>query len=130
MANTITQRTIVGSGTDRNVYRLVHIIADGATAVSDLVVFDNSAFSNDPTQGSLRQVWLSGNSATLRLEWDQTTKSPAFAGDPVSGPYWDFRHFAGINNPNGAGATGDLLLSASGMAANDEVFILFHIVQG
>ena len=75
------------------------------------------------------QVWLSGSDAVMRLEWDQTTDSPAFAGSPANGNHWDFRGFGGIHNPNETGATGDLVLTTSGLDSGDEVFLLFHIVQ-
>lgn len=129
MANTVTQRTLMGTGSERNVYRLIHIVSDGSEE-TDLVVYDNSAFVNNTAVGSLKQVWLSGSSCTVRLEWDQTTDSPAFAGDPASGNYWDFRGFGGITNPNGTGATGDLLLTTGSLDSGDELMLLIHIVQG
>ena len=128
MANTVTQRTIMGAGSDKNIIRSVHIVSDGSEE-TDLVIYDNSAFVADVSKGNLKQVWLSGNAATLRLEWDQTTDSPAFAGGPENGNYWDFRGFGGIPNPNGTGATGDLVLTTAGLDSGDEVFLIIHISQ-
>lgn len=128
MVNTVTQRTISGAGSDKNIIRSVHILSDGSEE-TDLVVYDNSTLVNDTSKGRLCQVWLSGNAATLRLEWDQNTDSPAFAGGPENGNYWDFRGFGGIPNPNGTGATGDLLLTTSSLDSGDEVFLVFHIAQ-
>jgi hypothetical protein len=128
MANTVTQRTLSGGGKDKNIIRSIHILSDG-TEETDLVVYDNSAFTADTSKGKLCQVWLSGNAATMRLEWDQDTDAPAFAGDPSNGNYWDFRGFGGISNPNGTGATGDLLLTTAALDANDEVFLVMHISQ-
>lgn len=128
MANTVTQLTLLGSGSERNIYRLIHIVSDG-TEETDLVVYDNSAFVADTAKGKLMQVWLSGNDCTVRLEWDQTTDSPAFAGGPQNGSHWDFRGFGGIRNPNGTGATGDLTLTTASLDAADEVFIIIHIIQ-
>lgn len=128
MANTVTQRTIMGAGSDRRIIQLIHIVSDGSEE-TDLVVYDNSAFINDTSKGSLRQVWLSGNDCTIRLEWDQTTDSPAFVGNPVSGTQYDFREFGGIGNPGGAGATGDLVLTTQSLDVNDEVLIILDIVQ-
>lgn len=129
MTNTVTQRTIVGSGSDRNVYRLIHIVSDGSEE-TDLVVYDNSTLAADVTTGKLMQVWLSGADAIMRLEWDQSTDSPAFAGSPANGNHWDFRGFGGISNPNASGATGDLVLTTSALDNGDEVFMVIHIVQG
>lgn len=128
MANTVTQRTIIGGGTEKNVIRTIHINSDGSEE-TDLVVYDNSTLVSDVAKGSLMQVWLSGNACTVRLEWDQTTDSPAFAGDPQHGGHYDFRGFGGITNPNGTGATGDLLLTTAGLDSADEVFIVLHISQ-
>lgn len=128
MANTVTQRTLVGGGSDRNIYRLIHISSDGSEE-TDLVIYDNSALVADVTKGSLAQVWLNGDASVIRLEWDQDADSPAFIGDPAAGAYYDFRGFGGITNPNGTGATGDLLLNTVDLDAGDEVFLLVHIIQ-
>lgn len=128
MANTIEQRTLVGGGSDRNIYRSVSIVSDG-TEESDLVIFDNSAFSEDTSKGSLMQVWAGGDAGTLRLSWDQTADSIAFIADADGGGHWDFREFGGIHNPNGTGATGDLLLDTTGMDSGDEVMLVFHVRQ-
>lgn len=128
MANTITQRTLLGGGSERNIYRMIHIVSDG-TEETDLVVYDNSAFIANTSKGSLRQVWLSGDASTIRLEWDQTADATAFCGSADNGIYFDFRGFGGIGNPGGAGATGDLLLTTSDLDAGDEVFLIIHIVQ-
>lgn len=129
MPNTVTQRTLMGAGKDRNVYRLIHILSDGSEE-TDLVIYDNSAFMADTAEASLKQIWLSGNDCTVRLEWDQDTDSPVFAGGPQNGSHWDFRGFGGITNPGGTGATGDLTLTTAGLDSGDEVFIIIHIVQG
>lgn len=118
----------MGAGSDKNIIRTIHILSDGSEE-TDLVVYDNSAFVNDVSKGNLKQVWLSGNAATLRLEWDQNTDSPAFAGGPENGNYWDFRGFGGVPNPNGTGATGDLLLTTSSLDSGDEVFLVIHVTQ-
>lgn len=128
MANTVTQRTILGAGSDKNIVRLIHILSDGSEE-TDLVVYDNSTLINDVSKGNLKQIWVSGSSAVIRLEWDQTTDSPAFVCDPTNGIYYDFRGFGGIPNPNGTGATGDLVLTTANLDASDEVMIIIHIAQ-
>lgn len=128
LANTVTQRTISGSGTNKNIIRTIHIVSDGSEE-TDLVVYDNSAFVADTSKGRLCKVWMSGSDAIVRLEWDQDTDSPAFSGNPSNGGEWDFTCFGGIPNPNGTGATGDLLLTTLSLDAGDEVFIVIHIAQ-
>jgi len=128
MPNTVTQRTIMGAGSDRNIIRLIHIVSDGSEE-SDLVVYDNSAFIGNVSKGSLKKVMLSGSDCVVRLEWDQSTDSPAFAGNPANGGEWDFERFGGISNPGGTGATGDLVLTTSALDSGDEVFIIIHVTQ-
>jgi len=128
MANTITQRTLIGGGDDRHIVRLINIISDGSEE-TDLVVYDNSAFINDVTKGSLMSVMVSGSSCICRLEWDQTTDSPAISIDPSNTSKLCFKHFGGVHNPGGTGATGDLVLTTSNLDVGDEVTILIEIRQ-
>lgn len=128
MTNTITQRTLMGGGSERNIIRSIHIVSDG-TEETDLVVYDNSAFINNTSKGKLRKVWISGSDCVVRLEWDQSTDSPAYAGNPASDDFTDFSAFGGIKNPGGTGATGDLVLTTSGLDSGDEVFLVIHINQ-
>ncbi len=128
MANTVTQRTLMGGGSDKNIYRLVHIISDG-TEESDLVVYNNSDFVADTAKGNLKQIWVSGDASVIRLEWDQTADSPAFTCVPGGVDHIDFRHFGGISNPNGSGATGDLVLTSVDLDAGDELSLIIHIDQ-
>lgn len=128
MPNTVTQRTLSGSGTDKNIIRLIHIVSDGSEE-TDLVVYDNSAFIADTSKGRLVKVWLSGSDCVARLEWDQTTDSPAFVGNPANGGHWCFEQFGGISNPNETGATGDLLLTTSALDSGDELMLIIKIAQ-
>lgn len=128
MANTVTQRTLYGAANTKTVVRLIHILSDGSEE-TDLVVYDNSAFVNDVTKGKLMRVCACGSAGVLRLEWDQTTDSPAIAVDASNGTDFDFTCFGGISNPNGTGATGDLVLTTSSLDANDEVTLILVISQ-
>lgn len=128
MANTVTQRTLVGGGDSKKVIRMIHIVSDG-TEESNLVVFDNSAFCADVSKGKLTRLWTSGDAGIIRLSWDQTADSPAFALFPAGPDYVDFTCFGGITNPNGTGATGDLLLTSNDLDAGDEITIIIEIDQ-
>ncbi len=70
MANTVTQTTLEGSGTDMYISRIVHITSDG-TEETDLVIFDNSAFGADTSKGRLLKVEANGSPCLCILEWDQ-----------------------------------------------------------
>lgn len=128
MANTVTQRTLYGGGSSKKVVRHIHISSDGSEE-TDLVIYDNSAFVNDTSKGVLEKVMVAGSSSVVRLEWDQTTDSPAFVMDPSHGGIYDFECFGGISNPNGSGATGDLLLTTASLDAGDEVSLLIVVRQ-
>jgi len=128
MANTITQRTLLGGGTDRDIVRLIHIISDGSEE-TDTIIFDNSTFCNNVTKGALMSIMASGASALLRLEWDQTTDSPIIAVDPSQNPNFCFEAFGGISNPGATGATGDIVLTTANLDAGDEVTIIIKVKQ-
>lgn len=128
MANTVTQRTLFGGASDKNIYRMIHIVSDGSEA-TDLVIYDNSAFIGNVTKGCLKQIWVSGDAGVMRLEWDQTADSPAFTVVPGGVDHVDFRHFGGIHNPGGTGATGDLVLTTADLDAGDEFSLIVHIGQ-
>lgn len=128
MANTITQRTVYGGGTSQLVVRHIHIVSDGSEE-SDLVIYDNSTLMNDVTKGSLLKVKANGSSCICRLEWDQTTDSPIISFDPINGVDLDFCQFGGVSNPNGTGATGDIVLTTANLDAGDEVSIYIYVRQ-
>ncbi len=128
MVNAVTQRTVAGSSNEKNIYRLITIVSDG-TEEADLVVYDNSTLINNVARGKVMQVWASGSSCQLLLEWDQGTDSPIACLDPATAGYLDFRSFGGISNPNGAAATGDVVLTTTNLDADDVVTLILHIDQ-
>ena len=128
MSNAITQRTLYGSGASRDVYRLIHIISHGSDE-TDLVIYDNSTLVNDTAKGRLVGVGASGDSCNCRLEWDQTTDSPIMSFDPSLTNHYCFESFGGISNPNGTGATGDIVLTTADLDSGDEVTIIIHVRQ-
>lgn len=128
MPNTKTQRTIAGAGNDRHVIRLINIVSDGSEE-TDLVIYDNSAFVANVLKGKLIEVLASGSSCVCRLEWDQTTNSPIASFDPFNTQKLCFEDFGGISNPGGTGATGDIVLTTSGLDAGDEVTLLIKVRQ-
>lgn len=128
MANTVTQRTLYGSGSDKYIIRAIHIVSDGSEE-TDLVIYDNSAFVNSVLRGAVECVTISGSSSVVRLEWDQTADSIILSADPSSGAKYCFKDFGGITNPGGAGATGDILLTTANLDAGDEVSIIIKIRQ-
>lgn len=129
MANTITSRVLGGGSNNKNIYVLVNIASDGSEE-TDTVIYDNSTLVNDVTRGKVMEIWASGNSANLTLEWDQTTDSPIASFDPAYTQYLDFRSFGGVPNPAATGATGDVVLTTANMDSGDAVTLILHIDQG
>lgn len=129
MANTVTQRTLLGAGGDKDIYRLINITSDG-TEETDTVIFSNAAFGGVASRGKLMQAWVGGSACQLNLEWDQTTDNPIMSLDPsAANSHLDLRSFGGISNPNGTGATGDVLLSTANLDSGDVVTLIIHVQQ-
>ena len=129
MANTNTLRTLNGTSTSKLVTRSVHIVSDG-TEETDLVVYDNSAFIANTAKGKVTRIWISGSwTGAVRLEWDQTADSPIASFGKGDSGYRDYRSFGGISNPNGAGATGDIVLTTTALANLDEISLIIEIDQ-
>ena len=129
MANTVTQKTLNGSGTDLYITRVIQIASDG-TEEADLVIFDNSTFCNDVSKGRVVYLELWGSACECIFEWDQTTDSEIVRTNPNEGnAKFDFVKIGGGRNPNGAGATGDILLTTTGLDANDTLTIKMIVKQ-
>lgn len=128
MVNTVTQKTLYGSAKSKKVIRQVHIVSDGSEE-SDLIVYDNSAFINDVSKGAVMEIAASGSSCVCRLEWDQTTDVPIASFDPAYTQKICFKYFGGFHNPNGTGATGDILLTTANLDSGDEVTLIITVKQ-
>ena len=133
-ASTDTQKTLMGSGSDAFVVRHIHITADASSAeqTTDLVIFDNSAFGANTARGRVLALKAWGAECTVQLLWDQSTDSSvgkyAVNIDPMC------INFAALGsltarNPNGSGATGDLLLTTTGIGNGDELDVIIVIGQ-
>ncbi len=130
MANTVVSRTLVGSGKDKRILLLITVTGDGTTQETNTVVYDNSTFINDVSKGNLVSITASGTSCQVSLAWDQTTDSDAFVINPSASKHHCFKEFGGIGNPNGSGATGDLLMSTLGLSTAGAKFsLLLEIFQ-
>src|SRR5258708_5900067 len=126
MVNTVTQTTLLCSGKDKNIIRRIKITSDGSEE-TNTVVYSNAAFCATPSKGTLMEIWALGADSIARLSWDQTTDVIACSVNPGSNKHICFRPFGGLPNPNGTGATGDLLLSTANLDAGDEVTLILWI---
>lgn len=128
MPNTVTQKTLHGSANSTLVSRIIHIQSDGSEE-SDLVIFDNDAFSADTSKGRLLKVCATGSSCTCILEWDQATDSEIIRFNPLEDFELDFMKLGGGANPAGTGATGDLTLTTADLDNGDSVTITIVVQQ-
>lgn len=128
MPNTVTQRTLFGDATTKTVVRLINIVSDGDEE-SDLVIYDNSALIANTAKGNLLSLKAMGSSCQCLLEWDQSTDSPIVSFDPANTVDMCFKSFGGINNPNGSGATGDIVLTTTNLDNGDVVTIIIEVAQ-
>jgi hypothetical protein len=124
MSHTI--RTLVGSGNDKSIVNLITISGADET---DLVVYDNSAFINNVNKGIVMGYSISGSDSLVTLEWDQTTDSSIVSVNPVNSPKLNMSKFGGVPNPRGSGATGDVLLTTSGIGAGEIVTVFLWVLQ-
>ena len=128
MANTVTQKTLTGAGSDTYIKRHIHISSDG-TEESDLVIFDNSAFCADTSKGRLVCIKAWGASAELTFEWDQSTDAEIIRINPDGPIDVKLGSIGNASNPNGSGATGDILLSTANLDSGDIVDIIIVVQQ-
>lgn len=110
------------------VVRSINISSDGSQE-TDTVIFSNAAFISNAAKGQLMKVEASGSSCKCLLEWDQTTDVPICAFDPSLTQCLDFTDVGGFANPNGSGATGDLLLTTTGLASGALVTLKITVKQ-
>lgn len=128
MTNTVTQKTLEGSGNSNLVSRTIHIMSDGSEE-TDLIIFNNSDFIADVSKGRLVKVEATGSNCICILEWDQSTDAEICRFTPVNGFCMDFSKTGGGGNPGAAGATGDLFLTTLNLDAGDEVTITIVVQQ-
>ena len=115
MAATITKQVLVNGSV--NLVINVHIDGDAGGDVSAALLIDMSAYA--PVGEALRlmevESHLSGFSAEFL--WDATTPAHAFVGG--DGEYHhNYNKVGGLINDGGAGVTGDMLITTSGLTTN------------
>lgn len=133
MANTITTQVIING--PRDVVIKVNILGDGSGEETDTIIFDASAYAPIADENKLMKIEYALNGFSAYLEWDATADVPliSLVGDhPYFMPY-DFCEssmgVAGIPNNAGAGRTGDILITTSGLGAGDNGHIILYVAK-
>lgn len=136
MANTITNTTLYYSPT--RVVKYVTLKSDG-TNETNTVIYDSSVIATsvgdtDPLTCNIESIYASAsaaNTARVFLLWDATTPVVAIDIPTATNPTKaDFRRkipIGGLVNQGGAGKTGDILLTTTGLAAGDIITIVMEI---
>lgn len=115
MANIVTTQTILDGS--RNTIIKVTILGDGSGELTNQIIFDSSAYANDTQNNKLWRIQYNLNGFSGTLYWDATTDvqlmslTPNYAADQKF--FWN----GGLVNNAGAGKTGDILLTTSGLAS-------------
>lgn len=119
MANTITKTTILDG--PRHLVVLVNIAGDASGDETGTIIVDRSTFvPTDGTEVVFEQVFGQLFGFTARILADATTDL-VICQLPDGQPFgYDFRCFGGISsNKAGAGVTGDVLITTTGLGASE-----------
>lgn len=122
MANTITRQTL--NDGEKNLTVKVHIVGDGSGEETNTVLIDASTYSPVlPTNARLMRTHSHMSGFTAELLWDATANVPAI-NIPDYDESSDFSHIGGLKNNAGAGVTGDVLITTTGLGAGDKGTII------
>ena len=126
MANTITKQTIV-DGSKRLIVK-IHILGDGSGEETTTVLIDASSYTPAFTNEALYSVHSNLNGFTAELIWDATANVPLLHLADYEAD-WLQTETGGVSIPNnaGAGKTGDILLTTTGLGAGDQGSIVIDI---
>lgn len=131
MPNVVNNKRI--SLSRKAVTQYITIMSDG-TQETDLVIYDNSDVCSalgilDTLTCTLNCIKFVSNSAAgiMHLEFDATTDVLALTL-PFNGRSMKmgFEYFGGLKNTAGAGVTGDITLTTTGLAAGESVTIIIE----
>lgn len=131
MANIITNtRLHVGV---KNVIQYVCIASDG-TQETDLIIYDSSVVAGllgitDPLDCKINSVQFISNSklGVFTLEWDATTDVLAIPLPNENPMEMCFKGVGGLKNTAGAGKTGDISFTSTGLVLGDKVTIILNV---
>jgi hypothetical protein len=124
MAFTITKQELTRS-TGRVVLK---VYIDGAADGTAQLL--NVATGDFGTKPSLMAVKGSLNGFNAVLLWDATTDVPIISLEGDKSFHHDFSQYGGIVNNGGAGRTGDILITTTGIATTDSGFIILDVKVG
>ena len=116
MAATITTRYPINGS--RDFVAIVQIIGDAAGDVTNSLIIDVASLAGVPKNFKIKSINYNLVGFAAVLNWDATAPTQAIAL-PQYDNFTNFHDDSGINldNDGGAGVTGKLMVSTSGLAA-------------
>ena len=109
----------------RNLVVKYHISGEAADYADQLLV-DISALDSTTTRLRVDRIEASLVGFAAFLDWDATTDTPLIAL-PEGEDVFDFTDVGGITSDAGAGATGDIFVTTTGMLTGDFGTIVLHM---
>ena len=129
MANSITRQTIVDGS--RKLVVKIHIEGDGSGEETNTVLIDASSYTPASTDIRIDGIHTALTGFTADLIWDATANVPILNVPDyeynLNGP--QIGYFGGFRNNAGAGRTGDILISTTGLGAADHGTITLEITK-
>lgn len=122
MVNTVTSQTLLDDNRFLNVK--INVVGDGSGEETNTVAIDASAFNTSDIK--ITQLHSSLTGFSVKLLWDATANVDACSiaeGEQDQ----DFRSFGGLINNAGAGKTGDILFTTTGLGAGDEGHFILRL---
>jgi len=129
MAHTVNTQVLV-DGSKHTIIK-VTIKGDGSSGeLSNYVIYDASAYTAGSTKPKLDRIQYCLNGFSGELFWDATLNISLISIDQDISEDMDFTDTGGLIDNAGAGRTGDILLTTTGLASSSkDGYIIFYINQ-
>ena len=132
MANTVTN-TLIQAGISETIYYFT-LVSDGAEE-TDLVIYDSSVVAtalgiDDPLTSRIVEIQAEVSAAAtarVKLEFDATTDVLALNLPANVNINHSFRHTSFLRNYAGAGITGDITITTTGLESGDLITIVLTV---
>lgn len=127
MANTVSIQKLT-DGTKKAALKIV-ILSDGVSGEeTDTAVVDVSTLTPVPTDVVIDRICYDTTGCSAVLEWDATADTPLMLLGTDSHADFDFRPYGGVHSTAGAGETGDILITTTGLGtAGDGITLLIEL---
>lgn len=122
--STLTTQTILDG--ERNVV-IKGTIVGTAVELTDALFVDVSALGGTPDNVKITRVQASLEAFGAELIWDATVNVSILDIPETEDFDQDYEKFGGLTNNAGAGKTGDILISTSGIAVGETGFVVLEM---